>query len=127
MDQSKIFRLHPKSRGNLSCSLLLLANADSNNESPNLCFSRYIYLNVDAEWNMLGITISKSILSKHADFSEQYLTGTDMLKVLIMYKDEIAMFCELYCSQFSKIFGLCPTDYFEFATPVWEEHVNALD
>ncbi|MCL1067231.1 hypothetical protein L2735_10470 [Shewanella olleyana] len=127
MDQSMIFRLHPKSSDIESCSLLLLANAGSSNESTRFCFSRYIYLNVDAEWNMLGINISNSILDKHADVGGQYLTGTDMLKVLVMYKDEIAMFCELYCSQFSKIFGLCPTDYFEFAAPVWAEHVNALE
>ncbi|WP_282168002.1 hypothetical protein [Shewanella japonica] len=127
MDQSMIFRLHPKSSGVESCSFLLLANADSTNESSRLCFSRYIYLNVDAKWNMLRINISHSILDEYADVGEQYLTGIDMLKVLIMYKDEIATFCELHCTQFSKIFGLCPTDYFEFAAPVWAEHVNALE
>jgi hypothetical protein len=129
MDQSQIFRLHPKSSNSIQrCSLLLLADVDSNNDSAKLGFNRYIYLHLDNQGHMLGISISESILNKHAaKHGEQYLIGEDMLKILLMYKDEIAVFCELYCTEFQKMFGLCPTDYFEFAAVLWAEHVNALN
>jgi hypothetical protein len=128
MDQSQIFRLHPKSSNSIQrCSLLLLADVDSNNDSAKLGFNRYIYLHLDNQGHMLGISISQYILNEHADFDEQYLIGLDMLKILLMYKDEIAMFCELYSTQFQKMFGLCPTDYFEFAAVLWAEYVNALN
>ncbi|MEZ9370467.1 hypothetical protein AB4140_16825 [Shewanella sp. 10N.286.51.B2] len=129
MDQSQVFRLYPKSSNRITenYSLLLLANVDSDNGTAKLWFERYIYLHLDKEGHMLGISISESLLYKHADLGAQYLTGVDMIKILLMYKDEITAFCEMYSLEFQTMFGLCPTDYFEFAAPLWVEYVNALN
>jgi hypothetical protein len=127
MNQSQIFHFHPKSSSNIEYySLLLLSNVDSNDSSARLCFSRFIYLHVDIEWNYLGISISESIRHENPDFCELFQTGSNMYKILLAYKDEIAMFCELYCTEFQKIFDLCPTDYFEFSSVLWAEHANVL-
>ncbi|MGI2107435.1 hypothetical protein ACRN9A_20100 [Shewanella frigidimarina] len=129
MNQSQIFRLHPKSNSSITgnYSLLLLADVDSNNDSAKLGFNRYIYLHLDNQGYMLGISISESVSNKHAaKHGEQYLIGEDMFKTLLIYKDEISVFCELYYTEFHKIFDLSPTDYFEFSSVLWAEHANVL-
>ncbi|MDT3280679.1 MULTISPECIES: hypothetical protein [Shewanella] len=127
MSQSPFIRVYQrksKSPWDDHSTVLLLADIDENDNDPRaLQFTRYIYLHRDIKGQHLGISISKSLLEEHAEFDTQYLMGLEMMMLLLMYKDDISAFCELFTAEFQQIFGLPPILYFDAAEQFWAEQI----
>lgn len=105
-------------------TVLLLANNEQEDDNElNLIFTRYIYQHRDAAGRILGISISKSILEEHTELDSQYLTGIDMYIVLLLLKEDIATFCQLFKEEFESIYGLPPMAYFEVAELTWANKI----
>ncbi|AWB67888.1 hypothetical protein C2869_16295 [Saccharobesus litoralis] len=96
-------------------TILLLADV----VDDELSFERYIYLHRDSLGRILGISISKRLLDDNPDLDSRYLDDVEMYAVLLMYIDEISLFCERFAEEFEAIFGLDPSGYFEAAELRW--------
>ncbi|WP_299792296.1 hypothetical protein [uncultured Shewanella sp.] len=117
-----------KSPWNDHSTILLLADYHIEDDSElELIFTRYIYQHRDSAGRILGISISKSILEEHTELESQYLTGTDMYIVLLLLKEDIATFCELFKEEFESVFGLPPELYLEAAEQLWAEKILVGD
>ncbi|MFV7770150.1 hypothetical protein [Shewanella marisflavi] len=68
--------------------------------------------------------MSKSILKDFPEFTSQYLEGIEMYIILLLLKEEIRHFCELFKCEFLDIFGLYPNEYFEQAEQHWADRLN---
>ena len=69
-----------------------------------MSFNNYIYLHRNVECQMIGISISKSLLEDNAELESQYLTGIGAYMMLLIYIEDIAAFCELFSNEFISIF-----------------------
>jgi len=106
------------------CTILLLADYQLEDDNEfELIFTRYIYQHRDSAGRIFGISISKSILEEHTELDSQYLTGIDMYIVLLLLKEDIAAFCELFKEEFENIYGLPPVAYFEAAELLWADKI----
>ncbi|MCL2920099.1 hypothetical protein [Shewanella litorisediminis] len=116
----RIYKRKSKSPWDDHNTMLLLADVvDSDEDSIELGFSRYIYLHRNILGQILGISTSKSIQAEHPEFEGQYLSGTDMYAILLCYLDEIVRFCDLYRDEFRQAFGLTPEAFFQAAEDLW--------
>ncbi|QYJ77429.1 hypothetical protein [Shewanella acanthi] len=127
MSQSQFIRIYQrksKSPWDDHSTLLLLADIDeTSSDQYALQFTRYIYLHRDERGQHLGISISKSLLEEHTEFDSQYLEDFDMRMLLLMYKDDISAFCEMFADEFKQVFGLPPSIYFDAAEQFWAEEM----
>lgn len=100
-------------------TVLLLANVSQDGEEIKLDFSRYIYLHRDTSGRIQGLSLSKSIITE-ADFDcERYICGEMMYVILLMYIDEITLFCELFADEFEALFLTSPVHYFSAMAEYW--------
>ena len=107
------------------CTVLLLAEQQRNVQGTiELSFGQYIYQHRDSAGRILGISVSKSILEDFPEFTCQYLEGINMYIILLLLKDEIKSFCELFRLEFLEIYGLYPEEYFELAEQHWANRLN---
>jgi len=116
-----------KSPWNDHCTILLLADYHLEDDNEfELIFTRYIYQHRDSAARILGISISKSILEEHTELDSQYLTGIDMYMVLLLLKEDIARFCELFKEEFKSVYGLPPVAYQAFFSPELQDISRAM-
>ncbi|MCG9714838.1 hypothetical protein L1D40_13655 [Shewanella insulae] len=107
------------------CTVLLLADYQVNTEETmELNFGQYIYQHRDSAGRILGISVSKSILEDFPEFTNQYLEGIDMYIILLLLKEEIRTFCNLFKQEFLGIYGLYPNEYFAQAEQHWANRLN---
>jgi len=106
-------------------TLLMLADYQEKVDGTvELSFDQYIYQHRDSAGRTLGISVSRSILNDYPEFDSQYLEGIDMYIVLLLLKEEIKDFCELFEKDFEEIFGLKPAPYFEMAELHWADKLD---
>lgn len=81
----RIYKRSSKSPWSDHSTLLLLANAKSDDDSLTLDFSRYIYLHRDSAGRTLGLSLSKSIIAESELDCEQYVEGAEMYTILLIF------------------------------------------
>ncbi|AUD59552.1 Uncharacterised protein [Shewanella baltica] len=109
---------------NEHCKVVLLADIKLNDQtSIELLFTRYIYLHLNIDGHVLGVSISQSIFEEHPEFSSQFLNDLEMMQLLLMYVDDITNFCQLFAAEFEYVLGYHPTVYFEAAEQYWEKQI----
>ena len=107
------------------CTILLLAEQQESVQGAiELSFGQYIYQHRDSAGRILGISVSKSILEDFPEFTSQYLEGIDMYIILLLLKEEIRTFCNLFKQEFLEVFGLYPHEYFDQAEQHWADRLN---
>ena len=85
----------------------------------------YIYYHRDSCGRIVGLSMSKAIADEQ-EMESRYLSGTDMALILLIYKDKISNFCQLFEDEFVLLFGLKPTIYFDVAELQWLETVENI-
>ena len=120
----RIYKRSSKSPWSDHSTLLLLANAKSDDDSLTLDFSRYIYLHRDSAGKTLGLSLSKSIITESELDCGQYIEGAEMYTILLIFLNEISDFCELFAQEFEALFLTPPAQYFAMAAEYW---VTKLD
>tara|TARA_R110000851_G_scaffold67191_4_gene151667 strand:- start:59161 stop:59568 length:408 start_codon:yes stop_codon:yes gene_type:complete len=123
----RVYKRQSKSPWTDHSTVLLLADHKLENDEIQLSFNKYIYLHRNVEGQILGISISKSILESNPEFQTQYLEGIDAYMMLLIYIDDIAAFCELFSKEFVSIFGIHPNYYFEAAEQFLSDLIIAAD
>ncbi|WP_028834973.1 MULTISPECIES: hypothetical protein [unclassified Pseudoalteromonas] len=106
------------------CSTILLLADVVNEQAMELNFNHYIYLHRDSVGNVLGISISNSMLEKNPSFESRYLEGVDMTLFLLIYIEQITQFCELFSEEFQQIFMQTPTTFFAAAENDWVDIID---
>ena len=120
----RIYQRASKSIWDDKSTVLLLANHRFRDEELCLDFNRYIYLHRDVEGKILGLSLSKAIVSETEMECSQYVSGEMMYVVLLLYIDEITAFCELFAEQFEALFLTSPTFYFGAMSEYWLEKLE---
>jgi hypothetical protein len=123
----RVYKRQSKSPWDDHSTVLLLAEHKLENDEIQLSFNKYIYLHRNVEGQIIGISISKSLLEDNIEFETQYLIGIDAYMMLLIYIDDIATFCELFSNEFISIFGVHPHYYFEAAEQYWSDLIIAAD
>ncbi|MGI2107434.1 hypothetical protein ACRN9A_20095 [Shewanella frigidimarina] len=123
----RIYKRQSKSPWDDHSTVLLLAEHKLENDEIQLSFNKYIYLHRNVEGQILGISISKSLLQSNPEFETQYLEGIDAYMMLLIYIDDIAAFCELFSKEFISIFGIHPRYYFDVGAEYWSDLIIAAD
>ncbi|MFP3425676.1 hypothetical protein [Pseudoalteromonas sp. SIMBA_162] len=106
------------------CSTILLLADVVDEQSLELNFNNYIYLHRDSVGNVLGISISNSMLEKNPSFENRYLEGQDMTLFLLIYIEQITQFCEFFSEEFQQIFMQTPTTFFAAAESDWVDIID---
>ncbi|OBT08227.1 hypothetical protein A9267_10950 [Shewanella sp. UCD-FRSSP16_17] len=123
----RVYKRQSKSPWDDHSTVLLLADHQLENNEVQVSFNKYIYLHRNVQGQMIGISISKSLLEENAELESQYLTGIEAYMMLLIYIDDIAAFCERFRNEFKSIFGVYPHYYFETAEQCWSDLIIAAD
>ncbi|RYV01141.1 hypothetical protein SOPP22_16425 [Shewanella sp. OPT22] len=103
-------------------TILLYANlVSADGDDIKLSFEEYIYLHRNCVGEVLGVSVSNSILEFYDEFDSQYLMGFEMYALLLMYIEPITEFCSVFATEFEHIFLLDPKSYFTAAESRWLE------
>jgi len=107
-------------KGRDMSTLLLYCDVVSSDENNvELSYTNYIYLHRDEVGQVLGLSISKTMLEDNPDFASRYLEDIHMYCFLLVHIDRITAFCCLFADEFENIFLLDPRTFFEAAEMRW--------
>ncbi len=123
----RVYKRQSKSPWDDHSTVLLMADHQLENDEIQLSFNNYIYLHRSVDGQIIGISISKSLLEEHTELESQYLTGIDAYMMLLIYIEDITAFCGLFSNEFISIFGIHPNYYFEAAEQYWSDLIIAAD
>lgn len=83
-----------------------------------------IYVHRESDGSICGISISKKMLSENPEFELRHLVGVEMYAFLLLYVEEIAVFCEFFRDEFIDMFLIPPLTYFTLAEKYWLEKIS---